>query len=140
MTALSENDRARVRHHLGYLNVEPSGAIALGFPAAQQPQFLVERAMDRVIPAAISRILCTLDTLDKIEGAMAASICRLSAQQLGELKIRNSNEEPTEGDLLEREYRRWAMRLADDLGAPLNPFSERFRAGSASTNLPVAAP
>jgi hypothetical protein len=137
---LSEADRARVRHHLGYQNVEPVSSIALGFPSAQQPQFLVERAMDRLMPEGVGRIIQTLNALDCIEGQMIDALCRLSAQQLGELKLRNSNEEPTEQDLLEREYLRWAKRLADDLGAPLNPFSERFRtSGSGSSlNIPVA--
>lgn len=136
---LSDADRARVRHHLGYLNVEPVSSIALGFPSAQQSMFLVDRAMDRLIPEGVSRIIQQLNTLDCIEQQMVESLCRLKAQQLGELKIRNSNEEPTEQDLLEREYLRWAKRLADDLGCALNPFSERFRAGGGqSINLPVA--
>ncbi|MCH7584457.1 MAG: type I restriction endonuclease subunit R [Acidobacteria bacterium] len=53
---LQEADRARVRHHLGYLNVEPVSSIQLGFPAASQPQFLVEIAMDRIIPEAVGMI------------------------------------------------------------------------------------
>lgn len=137
---LSEADRARVRHALAYLQVEPSSSIALGFPSTSQPMFLVERAMDRIIPEAVSRIIKMLDILDCIECQMVEALCRLKTQQVGEVKIRNSNEEPTEQDLLEREFCRWAKRLADDLGVPLNPFSERFRNGGCqgpALNIPV---
>lgn len=138
---ISEADRARVRHALAYIQVEPVSSIALGFPSAQQPMFLVERAMDRVIPDAIPKILQELCVLDQIECQMAEALCRLSAQQVGEVKLRNDNSEATEQDLLEKEYLRWAMRLADDLGVPLNPFSTRFRWGAGAggvTNVPVA--
>ena len=137
---LSEADRARARYHLGYLNVEPVSSIALGFPSAQQPMFLFERAADRIMPEAMSRILCILNTLDAIEGQMREALCRLKVQQVGEVKIRNTNDEPTEQDLLEKEYLRWAKRLADDFGVPLNPFSERFRGGGGGIppfNIPV---
>lgn len=139
---LNEADRAKVRHHLGYTNVEPVSSIALGFPAASQPQFLVEIAMDRIIPEAVGLIQKYLAILDAIENQMVEALCRLKAQQLGELKIRNSNEEPVEQDLLEREYVRWARRLADDFSVPLNPYSERFRSGTygGGMNIPVALP
>jgi hypothetical protein len=136
-TALSESDRVRVRHHLGYLNTEPISSIALGFPSAGEAQFLVERAMDRLIPQAVPIIIKTINILDTIEMQMVEALRRLKAQQLGELKMRNSNEEPTEQDLLEREYVRWAKRLADDLGCTPNPYSQRFGAGSNGINIPV---
>lgn len=140
MASLSESDRVRVRHHMGYLNVEPGSSIALGFPSAQQPEFLVERAMNNVIDQAVGRIIDTLDTLDCLESDMRSASKQLAVQQLGEMKLRNSNDEPNVCDLLEREYVRWAKRLADDLGAPLNVFSERFRslAGGAVGSRPVA--
>lgn len=133
-----ESDRVRIRSHLGYLSVEPASAIQLGFPSAQQAQFLVEIAMDRIIPEAIPRALRCVEELDCIENQMSESRTRLKAQQLGELKLRNNNDERTEADLLEREYRRWAVRLADLLGVPLNVYSERFREGGSSMSVPVA--
>lgn len=123
---LDESDRVRVRYHLGYLNVEPVISIQLGFPSAQQAQFLVETAMDRIIPQAIPRVLAMLGTLDCIEGQMIDALKRLKVQQVSEVKMRNSNEEATEQDLLEREYERWAMRLANMLGVPWNPYAKRF--------------
>lgn len=124
---------------MGYLNVEPGASIALGFPSAQQPEFLVERAMNNVIDQAVGRIQSTLDTLDCLEEQLRGAVSQLAVQQLGEMKLRNSNEEPNVCDLIEREYVRWAKRLSDDLGAPLNVFSERFRSlGGSSGSIPVA--
>lgn len=126
---------------MGYLNVEPGPSITLGFPSAQQPEFLLERAMDNIIPGAVGRIIDTLDTLDCLESDLRGAVKQLSVQQLGEMKLRNDNNEPNACDLIEREYVRWAKRLADDLGAPLNVFSERFRSlggPAASGNIPVA--
>lgn len=140
--ALTASEKERVRYHLGYLNVEPSAAIALGFPRASQAGFLVEQAMERLMEPTVGRVSQLLSVLDRIEGQMIEALQRLQAQQLGELKLRNSNDEPTEQDLLEREYVRWAQRLADNLGVPLNVYSERFRelGSGGGVNVPVAVP
>jgi len=134
----TEADKARCRHHLGYLTVEPSAAIQLGFPSAGEAQFLVERAMQRIMPAYQDRVIKTLDILDSIECQMVEALCRLKAIKLGEITISNSTSDPTEQDRLEVEYLRWARRLADDLGVPLNVFSERFRSSAMGINRPVA--
>lgn len=126
---LTDSDRVRVRYHLGYLNIEPVQSIQLGFPAAQQAEFLVETAMDRLMAAAVPKLLEILNTLECIEGLMRQALPHLLAQQIGELKIRNTNEEGTSQDLLEKEYARWAKRLADHLGVPLNVYSTRFQGG-----------
>lgn len=125
--ALSDSDKERIRYHLGYLNVEPVASIQLGFPRASQPQFLVEASMERLLPETVMRIQKILSYLDCIEDQQFDANKRLKAQQLGELKLRNTNDESTEQDLLEEEYFRWASRLADNLGVPLNAYAERFR-------------
>lgn len=132
---LTEEERVRVRYHLGYLSVAPASAIALGYPSAQHALFLVEHAMDRLLPAAVSRVHQIVRTLDQIECSMAESVGRLKAAQVGEVKLRGGAGEESEGDLLEREYRRWAGRLADHLGVALNVHSERFR--GTPINVPV---
>ena len=125
--ALSASDKERVRYHLGYMSIEPAASIQLGFPRASQAQFLVEAAMERIMEPAVSRVMKLLSALDAVEDQMMTALPRLKAQQLGELKLRNTNEESTEQDLLEKEYVRWAQRLADILGVPLNVYAARFR-------------
>lgn len=113
--------------------------MSLGYPSAGQALWLVEHAMDNVMPQALTRVQQILCVLEGIECSMVESIGRLRAQQVGEVKLRNTNDEALEPDLLEREYCRWAKRLSDHLGAPLNPFSERYRGGG-SMSTPVAPP
>lgn len=140
MARLAEQDRERTRYHLGYLNIDPVASIQLGFPSAQQAGFLVESAMDRLIPSAVSRTIRILNELDSIELQMSSERSCLKVQQIETLKFRNDNEEPNVIDLLEREYLRWAQRLADQLGVPLNLYSARFSGWGAGglRNVPVA--
>lgn len=137
MARVAEADRERVRYHLGYLNIDPVAAISLGFPSAQQAQFMVESAMDRVKETTLHRIIRCLNELDDIESQMSRERKCLKVQGIDTLKIRNSNEEPNVIDMLEREYERWAKRLANDIGCPLNPFCERY-SSSGVHNVPVA--
>jgi len=72
---------------------------------------------------------------------MALARSRFKAMKLGEITLRTGPQD-NEIDMLEREYYRWAQRLADVLGCPLNIFSERFRYGGGSMgprpmNIPV---
>lgn len=136
MASLSEADRVRVRHHLGYLSTEPVASINLGFPSASQAQFLAERAMNNLIPEAVGRILKDLNVLDSIEDQQVDALKRYKAQQLGELKIRNNNDERSEVMLLHESYELWRKKLADDLGVPINVFSELWN--NQSWNVPVA--
>lgn len=134
---LTEEERARVRYHLGYLNVEPVSAMTLGYPAAQQAGFLVENSMDRILVAAVPKLRQCLCALDSIECQQAEAPGRLKAMAAGEVTLRTGNDR-TEGDILVDEYHRWAQKLADMLGVELNKFSERFRGGGMS--VPVAPP
>jgi hypothetical protein len=135
----TEQDRSRIYYHLGYPDITSASSVQLGFPALSQPQFLVSYAMDRLNPASVPRAIRILNILDGVEGQMVSALKRLQAQQLGELKLRNTNEESTEQDLLEREYSRWAQRLADILGVPINPYATRYGAleGGGAINTPV---
>jgi hypothetical protein len=129
---LQEEEKARIRHHLGYLNVQPAASIQLGFPAASQPLFLVESAMNKIPETAVGIIRKTVSILDNIEDRLVDALDRLQAEKLSDVTLRAD-----EHDALEREYVRWAKRLADDLGAPLNAYSERFRHGMAQASLSV---
>lgn len=135
---LSEHDRARVRYHLGYLNTEPSASIQLGFPRASQALFLVDQAMDRLIPAAVQKAMQLLDRLETVECQMFEANKRLKAVQIDNLTLRRSNDERNEQDMLRSEYLHWASALADLLGVALNVYSHRFRGGGdASGTIPV---
>lgn len=124
--ALTTQERERVRYHLGYLQVQPAAAMTFGLPRPIQTFFILESAMDRILEVAIPRVRRILDVLDGVECRLERAQARLAASQLGDLHTREN-----EPDLLEREYDRWAYRLADIFGVPLYAYSKRFRSSAA---------
>ncbi len=120
--AFTTEEKERIRYHTGYLEVSPAPSITFGIPALIQTNFLVERAMDLVLPAAEGRVRKILCVLEGIECKMIEWQDYLIASQLDSLTIRADNI-----DKLEDEYSRWASRLADILGCPLYPGSSKFR-------------
>lgn len=119
---LTESDRERVRYHLGYLEVSEAAALTFGLLRPIETLFVVETAMTNLLEISVPRVLALLGYLDTIECRLLTSQERLAASKLGDLSTREN-----EPDLLEREYVRWAGRLADVLGAPFYPYSNRFR-------------
>jgi hypothetical protein len=130
--ALTTQERERVRYHLGYLNVGMAGSIQFGLPRPIQTLFIVEEAMDQLLAVGEDRVRRTLNVLDGVECKLIDAQKYLVAESLGDLKIRDGHP-----DRLEKEYRRWAMRLADQLGVPLYAYSNRFSSGGAG-NVPVS--
>lgn len=117
------NEKEQIRYHMGYLQVGPAASISYGIPAPIQTLFLLESAMDRLInTAAEDRVRRLITVLDQIECRELDALDRLKVDQVDNVTIRK-----TETDELEKEYCRWASKLADTLGAPLYPGSTKFR-------------
>jgi hypothetical protein len=81
------------------------------------------------MPVAEDRIRRILGVLDTVEEQLLDALPRLAAVKLDELEIRQD-----ETNQLEKEYVRWACRLADIFGVPIYPYSTRFagRVGAVS--------
>lgn len=122
MAVLSEEEKERARYHLGYLNTQQAASIQLGIPTPLQTLFLVDKAFNIVIPAAVPRLRRILRVMDDIEDQLIESQVRLSAKRLDGIELRDN-----EPDMLEKEYVRWGWRLADMLGVPIYPYSERYK-------------
>lgn len=136
--ALTEEERERCRYHLGYMEASFAAALQFGIPRPAQTIFLLEQALNQITnPFAEDRIRRVLFTLDDIEEKLRSALCVLVAEQLGELKLRGAEPGLTYPDLLEREYVRWAKRLADILGVPLYAYSDRFKKRTGTYNLTV---
>jgi hypothetical protein len=120
--ALSEADKARLRYHLGYMTVVVASSFAFGLPQLTDTQFMVEDAMTRIQATSESRVISLLDTLDKIECQLQRASGELFARAIDGLEP--NLDQP---DMLEKEYVRWASRLADMLGVMPYPYSKRFR-------------
>lgn len=128
------NEKERIRYHLGYLNVQPAASITFGIPVPIQTMFLVEAAMNQVLPTAEDRVRKILGILDRIECKLVEAIDFLVASKVDDTELRENHP-----DLLEHEYCRWASRLSDELGAPLYPGSPKFRSlfGTGVGSIPV---
>jgi len=125
MTALlTDEEKVKARHHLGYLNVQEAQTFFLGIPAGVQTQFMIEGAFDRVLPAAIPEFRRLLDVLDRIEEQAIGDLELLAIDQIDEIKIN-----PKEHPRLWREYARWARALANLMGIIPNPYDQRWATG-----------
>ena len=136
--SLTASEKERVQYHTGYGSVSPAAAITYGLPALIQPLFIVENAMKYLPPESEDRVRRTLDVLDGVECKLVDAQDRLMASRLGDLELRED-----ETDRLEREYFRWATRLAETLRVPLYPYAQRFRrflvsGGRSGGSIPVA--
>jgi hypothetical protein len=116
------NEKERIRYHMGYLNVQPASSISFGIPIPIQTLFLLEFAMDQILPEAEDRVRKLLVILDNIECRMIEGQQYLVVNAVDDIKIRAD-----QLDRLEDEYSRWAARMADELGAPLYPGAYKFR-------------
>jgi hypothetical protein len=118
---LSAVQKVKIRHHLGYLNVAASATFALGVPAAVETMFIIESAMDKVLPEALPEVDRHLGILDGIEQQMLDDLELMAANQVGEISI-NQKEQAQ----LTQFYNRWVDSLANVLGSMRNPYDKRL--------------
>lgn len=127
MSALNAQEKVKIRHHLGYLNVLESQTFVLGTPAAVETQFIIEGAMNKVLPEAVSEVRRHLQFLDTIEERMM-DLDLIQVTEIGELKINSTGKDRHDNALL-RKYKWWGQSLANLLGVYPNPFDKRSSGG-----------
>lgn len=125
---LTEQEKIKIRHHLGFLNVAEVSTFVLGTPAAVETQFVIEGAMNRVLEAALPELRRQLQILDSIEEQMVADHELLAVEKIGEITLRKDEQEA-----LVRVYDRWRESLANLLGVYPNPWDKR----GGGINVPV---
>lgn len=119
--AFTENEKARIYHHLGYANWRAlAQSIQLGYPMASQPFFLVQDSLNRIDPASEATVRRDLCQCEDIENQMIDARSRLKALSIGEMKLN-----PGETAALLGHLELWQQRLADDLGVQKNPYSQQ---------------
>lgn len=126
---VTEDEKVKIRHHLGFLNVAEAQTFVLGTPAAVETQFLVEGAMNRVLEAAMVQVRRHLQILDTIEQQKIDDLELLAVNKVGEIEIRADEQEA-----LDKQYERWQASLANLLGIYPNPWDKRAGGG---INVPV---
>jgi len=129
------SEKVKIRHHLGYLNVTNSATFVLGLPQAVETQFIIENAMNLVLPEAESEVRNHIAVLNNIEAQMSCDHELLAVTQVGEISIREDEQEA-----LDKRYLRWRRGLGNLLGVYPNPFDRRYpgdSTGGQAVNVPV---
>ena len=132
--AFTDEEKQRIRYHTGYMSVRSAASLSFGIPKPVQTLFLLESAMNLILPVAEDKVRQLLNVLDGIECRLIDAQTRMAAQSIDTLTMRKD-----EADSLEAEYRRWANRLADVMGVPLYAYSLRFQrsGGTYAGSIPV---
>lgn len=131
----TDEEKARIRYHMGYANVNAVEVYAAGVPAPIETQFLIEGAMNRVLEAAAPLVRKTLAILDGIEQQMVDDHELLAITEIGEIKINTKEQQK-----LEARYLRWQASLANILAVSPMPFDFRYGGGmgGGGLNTPVS--
>ena len=127
--SFSPGEKVKIRHHLGFLNVTNAATFSLGVPQAVETQFIIENAMNLVLPEAEVEARRHLSILDGLETQMVCDHELLAVEQVGEIKVRKDEQEA-----LDKRYEHWRNALANVMGVIPNPFDKRFQGG---VNVPV---
>lgn len=130
-TQFTLDERARIRRHLGYPNIQPAAGMSFGIPIPIETLFIVESAIEKIMPEAMNDVRRFVAQLDEVECQMAAARSTLGVSVVDGINIR-----PDHIPMLENEYTRWQGRLADILGCPVYGFSARGNSSRAG-NIPV---
>ncbi len=132
-THLTDEEKVRIRHHLGFLNVAPVATFVLGSPAAIDAQFIIESAMEKVLVAALPLVRRLLGFLDATENQRFEDQENLAVDRIGSIELRED-----EQDALAKNYQYWQGRLVNALGIVVNPYSKVPGDGGGGINSPVA--
>jgi hypothetical protein len=122
--SFTDEEKVRIRHHLGYLGVQQTAAFVLGAPAGVETQFLIETAMNKVIPEAESLARNLIARCDLVETQVIENQELLAVTAVGEISVRQD-----EFSALMQRYQYHRQALANMLGIYPNPFDKRFASG-----------
>jgi hypothetical protein len=130
---LTEEDKSRIREHMGYPDVRAAASFIVGFPATIETAYLVETAMNEVRVEALPRLRRILDALDRFDEQDVEDLDAHIASKVGEIEINHD-----EHKLIDSRYDRWLGKLENLLCVSRNPFDKRWAGGGPnSINRPV---
>lgn len=130
---LTDEEKVKIRHHMGYLNVHAAATFQLGIPAGVQTQFMIEGAWDKVLPHAENLLRVLLCRCDEIELEVYGGIDLASIESTPAITVNRKRLSE-----LGSYYRMAQQGMANLLGVVPNPFDMRdwVRAGG-GMNCPV---
>lgn len=118
---LSDELKAKIRHHMGYTNVQAVQTFVLGTPAGIETSFIIEGAMNRLLPEALPQVTRHIEILDNLEAQILEDQELLAVTKVDEIDIRQD-----EFIQLAKQYHYWRSGLGNIFGVPPNPFDQRF--------------
>jgi len=130
---ISDPDKARARHHMGYLGVEQAQTFVLGIPAAVQTQFMIEGAMVRLLAESLPRFYLLLERLDCLECEVFGGSDLADIESMGEIKVNRMRLKE-----LSQYYLIAQQGLANLLGIVPNPFDQRIWLQGRKLNISVS--
>jgi hypothetical protein len=122
--AISEEDKVRCRHHMGYGNFGSASTFVLGIPAAVQTAFVIEGAFSKILPQAEPLFRKFLDHLDCIEEQIVEDTENVAVNRVDEIELR-----PDELRQLSLRYQYWQGAIGNLMGITPNPWDARLWLG-----------
>jgi len=133
VTQISSTNRVKARHHMGYGGVTQAQTFILGVPAATQQQFMIENALNQLLPESLPKFEEILKQLDGIEERIWKAIGNFEANKVGNIEVNTKADQ----DMI-RGYLFFQGALANMLLVPPNPNDMRpWIGGSGGINAPV---
>jgi hypothetical protein len=117
---LTDQEKVRARHHTGYGGVQQAQTFVLGVPAGVQTAFMIEGALNRLMPQSEALFRDLLTRLDGIEVQILQDQPNLAASKVGSISVNLD-----EFKHLILQYQHWQGSLCNMLQVPPNPFDQR---------------
>lgn len=118
--ALTEEEKSRTRHHCGYTQVTAIATFFAGIPQAIQPLYMLEEAMNLLMPSGEEMVRHHLRILDAIETLDVQNLSDVEAAEVGEVSL-----DPKFYEKRWKQYRRWQGSLCNILGVLPNSYDFR---------------
>lgn len=129
---LTDYEKVRVRHHLGFMATLQSSTFVLGTPSALETQFLIEGALTKIPGESLTLIRDLIARCDAVEAQIAENTENVAASKVGCVELN-----PNEFAELMKRYDYWRSGLANALGIVANPFDKRDALGGGGLSVPV---
>jgi hypothetical protein len=134
---LTDEQKSKIRHHLGYLGVAEVSSFVFGTPASLETQFIIEGAMKRLLPETLPLVVDFIEKCDATEAQYFENAENLAVSKVGSIELRADEGQQLMGPGGRYDY--WRRALANALGCAPNPFDKRPGLGvaGAGVNIPV---
>jgi capsule polysaccharide export protein KpsE/RkpR len=132
---LTDDEKVRVRHHCGYMNVKEAATFMLGSPSGVETQFVIEGALNLVLGSALPLVRTLLTRCDAAEAQLDEDMESLVASKVGGIALRDD-----EFEKVIQRYEHWRQALANAIGVFCNPYDKRpaLSPGGNSINITVS--